>query len=819
LPTDFTELTKMDDLIRDLRFAARAMARKPGFTVTAVIIMALGIGANTAIFTLVRAVLLSPLPFKDPNRLAMIWEEASFIGFPRNTPAPANYIDWKTRSEAFEDMAAVDTRSFNLTGDGDPQKVQAYAVTGSFFSLLGVPPSLGRVIGPDDDRPDANKVAVISNKLWQSRYGGEPDVVGRDVLFSGEKYTIIGVMPKDFQFLASYVDVWVPVAMTNEEMGNRGNHYLEVIGRVKPRVTFQQADNDIKAIMAQIASDFPVEAGRLGAYVVPLHEEIVGETKRPLIVLLIAVALVLLIASANLANLLLSRALGRSKEIAVRSALGANRWRLARQLLTESVLLSSVGGATGVLAAMFSFEFLSRLIPPGVTLSADLHIDPLVLGVTLILSLLTGLVFGLAPALHASRIDLNEALKQGGGRTALSRGHRRLQGAMVVGEVALAVVLLTGAGLLIKTFLRLQGQYTAMQAESVLTVRTQLLESKYREAARRIPFYEQVLGGVASLPGVVAAGYTTSVPLEWKGGTNQITIEGRPEEPGVIYDANHRQVSEDYFKAIGIALREGRFFDSSDTDKTAPVAIVNETMARQFWPGENAIGKRFKHGGSASRRPFMTIVGVVADIRQMGMQAPVKAEMYMPYKQALTQPWYGPRDLVIRTSIDPKSLVAAVTGKVHEADPNQPVSNVRTMKEVLGEEFAQRETGTTLLAVFAGLALLLSTIGVYGVLTYFVSQRTPEFGVRMALGARRSDILALVMRRAVSLAVGGIVIGLAGSFALTRFMQSLLFEVEPNDPLALAAAVVLLLAASLVACTIPARRAATVDPMVALRHE
>jgi len=809
----------MERLMKDVRFAIRILVRKPGFTVVAVVIMALGIGANTAIFTLVRAVLLNPLPFHEPARLMMVWEDASFIGFPRNTPSPANYADWKAQNEVFEDMAALDNRSFNLTGDGEPEKVSAYGVSAEFFPLLGVKPALGRVFLPEEDNPAASKVAVISYKLWQNRYGGEPNIVGRDILLTGTKHAVVGVMPAGFQFLESHIGIWVPLALPKEEMARRDDHYLQVIARTKPGVTLNQAQANIKTIMAGIAHDHPDEASELGAYVVPLSQELAGETRRPLILLLVAVGFVLLIACANLANLLLSRAMGRSKEIAVRTALGARRSQLVRQLLTESIVLSSAGGLAGIVVALWSFAFLRQLIPPALTLVAELRIDPAVLAFTFGLSVLTGVLFGLVPAIQASRTDLNEALKQGGGRTTLSAGNRRLQSAMVIGEVALAMVLLVGAGLLIQTFTRLRGQYSGMRAENVLTLRTILPEKKYEDPSRRAAFYEQVLERAAALPGVVAAGYTTSVPLEWKGGTNGVTIEGRPAEPGVIYDANHRQISADYFKAIGIALREGREFNDSDNADSMPVAIINETMARGYWPNESALGKRFKHGRAASTRPWMTIVGIVADVRQMGVDVPVKAEMYMPFRQAGSQYWYAPRDLVIRTLGNPTSLAAAVTAKVREVDPDQPVSNIRTMEQVLGDEIQQRRTGTTLLGVFAALAVMLAALGIYGVLSYLVTQRTPEFGVRMALGARSGDILRLVLKRGMSLALAGVAIGLAASFALTRLMQSLLFEVSSSDPATFAALALVLSGVAFAACYIPARRATRVDPMVALRYE
>ncbi|HSE38677.1 MAG TPA: FtsX-like permease family protein, partial [Blastocatellia bacterium] len=497
----------------------------------------------------------------------------------------------------------------------------------------------------------------------------------------------------------------------------------------------------------------------------------------------------------------------------------ASRGRLVRQLLTESVLLSFAGGAAGVLVAIWSFEFLGHLIPPGLKLFVDLRIDALVLIFTLALSVITGIVFGLAPALQSLNVDINEALKQGGGRTSLSAGHRRLQNAMIIGEVALAMVLLVGAGLLIKTFSRLTDQYSGLRAGSVLALRTQLPGSRYAQPARRFAFYKQVLERVTALPGVISAAYTTSVPLDWKGGTNGISIEGRPVERGAIYDANHRQISVDYFSTIGIPLVKGRFFNDADTEQSIPVAIINKTMANEFWPGEDSVGKRFKPSSPDSPDPWIEIVGVVAELKQMGPEKPAKPEMYFPYQQVADQPWYAPRDLVIRTSVPPTGITSAVIKNVHELDPDQPVSNIRTMEEVLGKEFGQRQTGTTLLVAFAALAMLLSAIGLYGVLSYFVTQRLPEFGLRMAIGAQSRDILLLVLKRGMGLAAIGLSIGLAASLALTRLMQSLLFEVSASDPTVFALIAALLLAVAFAACVIPARRATKVDPMIALRCE
>ncbi|MFN7944436.1 MAG: ABC transporter permease [Blastocatellia bacterium] len=809
----------MQTLIQDLRYGLRLLAAKPGFTLVAVLSLALGIGANTAIFSLVRAVLLRPLPYYEPERLVMVWEDASFAGFPQNTPAPANYLDWKANSRTFAGMAALADRSFNLTGDGEPEKVQAYAVTADFFPLLGVRPALGRVFAPEEDRPGADQVVVLSYGLWQRRFGGDPQITGRDILLNGEKRRVIGVMPAGFQFLERYIGLWVPLALTPEDAASRGSHYLTVIGRLKPDVTVAQANADIGAVMQRIAHDYPNEAERISAYVLPLREQLAGDLRRPLLVLQVAVALVLLIACANLANLLLARAAARSREIAIRTAMGAGRARIVRQLLTESFLLSLTGGLLGLLLAVWSFAFLQQLIPPTMALQTKLSLDGQALIFTVLVSMLTGVLFGLVPALQVSKADQNQILKQTGMQAGAGTHQRSLRSALVVAEIALSLTLLVGAGLLMQTVYQLTKQYSELRAESLLTLRTVLPPNKYRTPAQRTAFYDQVLSRISTLPGVVSAGCTTSVPLEWKGGTSGFVPEGHQPLPGLSYDANHRQISAGYLKTMNIPLRAGRYFDERDRANSQPVAIINETMARQYWPGESALGKRFKIGDPDSDVPWLTIAGIVGDLRQMGAEAPVKAEMYLPYQQAQQQPWYTPRDLVIRTTVDPNSLVAAVRHEIHQVDPDQPVSNVRTMDEIVGEETQSRRLGMTLLTVFAGLALLLATLGIFGVMSYFVIQHTPEIGVRMALGAQRRDILALVLRKGMTLALAGVGAGIIISLAVTRLMRSLLFAVSAGDPLTLAGVTLLLTSTALLACLIPALRAAKTDPMVALRNE
>ena len=815
----------MEAFWKDLRYGFRTLTKNPGFSVIAVVSLALGIGANTAIFSLVNAVLLKPLPFMDPERLVMVWEDNSAIGFPRDDAAPANYVDWKAQNQVFEDMAALNWKSFNLTGDGEPERILAHGVTANFFTLLGIQPVIGRNFSLDEDKPGAAKVAILDYGLWQGRYGGDPATVGRDVLLNGEKYTVVGVMPAGFQYLQGDVGVWVPIALNRQQLADRDNHYLTLAARTKPGVSVEQAHTDILTITRRIANDYPDEAENLKSAVVSMREQLAGKVRQPLIVLLVAVGFVLLIACANIAGLLLSRAAARHKEIAVRTALGASRVRIIRQLLTESILLAGVGGALGLLVAVWSFTLLRQLIPDGMVHSTDLKIDIPVLGYALAVSLLTGLVFGLAPALQASKIDLNQALKQGGARASSGAAGHKLRSAFVVAEVALSLVLLIGAGLMIQTVFNLRDQYAVFQPEQLLTLRTTLPDNKYRdlreyvtkEHPRRVAFYDQVLERVSALPGVVSVAYTTSVPLQWKGGANGFTIEGRQPEPGVVTNAIHRQVSAGYFQTMGISLRAGRYFDDRDSQQSLPVATVNESMARSYWPNEDAVGKRFKLG--VPDAPWMTIVGMVADVRQMGMDVPVKPEMYLPYRQISSHPWYGPRDLVVRTTSDPMSLVSSVREVILSVDPDQPVSNISTMEELLTRETGSRRLGMILLTGYAGLALLLASLGIYGVLSYLVAQQTPEIGVRLALGASPGDILGLVMKKGAILVLAGVVIGGIAAFALTRLMASLLFGVSATDPITFLGIALLLTAVALAACFVPARRATKVDPMVALRYE
>ena len=805
----------MQTLFQDIRYALRGLLRQPGFTLIAVLSLALGIGANTAMFSLVNAVLLKPLQYSEPDRLVVLWEANPTLDTGQDDVAVANFVDWKTQNKVFDEMAALSFRSFNITGDGEPEKVMAYGATANFFPLLGATPALGRNFLPEEDKPGGAKVTILSHGLWERRYGADRGILGRDIILNGEKHTVIGVMPADFRYLYAFTAMWVPAAFTPEELTKRDGQNLNVLAKLKPGVTAEQAQADIGAITARIAKDNPNDvAPGLTADVVPLREQVTGASRRPLIMLLVAVGLVLLIACANVANLLLARATGRRKEIAVRAAVGANRLRLVRQLLTESIMLAALGGGLGLIVAVFSFEFLKKLIPAGLV-SSTLTMDLRVLGYALLVSLITGVLFGLLPALQSSRVDLNEELKQGGGRAGLGASGGRLRGALVVTEIALSLVLLVGAGLLMQTLSNLRGQYSLLEPEKLLTART-VLQGKYQQPAKRWAFYDEVLGRIKALPGVVSAAYTTSVPLQWAGGSNGFILDGPQPPPNVATNALHRQISPDYFRTMGIALREGRYIENRDDQNSQPVMIVNETMARKYWPVESALGKRIKFGEDA---PWITVVGVVADVRQMGMDLPPKAEMYLPFRQVSGFNGYKPRDLVISVTGDPLALAPAVRREVHAVDPDQPVSNIATLDEQLENGTQSRRVGMLLLVGFAALAFLLAVMGIYAVLAYFVTQRSAEIGVRLALGATPRAILGLVLKKGMSLALIGVAIGVVAALVLTRLMASLLFGVSASDPTTFAMIALLLTSVALLACYIPARRATKVDPLVALRYE
>ncbi len=805
------------DLWQDLRYASRILIKNPGFTSVAVIALALGIGANSAIFSVVNSVLLRPLPYKDPDQLMMVWEDSSRHGYPRDTPAAANFVDWRDQNQTFQGMAAMANRSFNLTGIGDPEKIEGRRVSSTLFPLLGVDPQLGRVFNPEEDQPGANRVVLLSHILWQRRFGADPNILGKSLTLNNASYTVVGVMPQQFQFPTREDELWVPIAFESREAGNRNNHYLEVLGRLKPGVTTKQAQADMSTVATRLQQQYPDSNTDLGAVVTPLHEQVVGDIKPALLILLGAVGLVLLIACANVANLLLARAAVRQKEIAVRIALGASRFRLIRQFLTESVLLGTLAGIVGLALSLLGLFLLRAFVPADISQANVISIDPRVLGFTLLVSVLTGLIFGLAPATQAGKFNLNETLKEGGRDSSTGSRGNRVRSFLVIAEFAVSLVLLIGAGLLINSFLRLRNLDPGFRTDNLLTMKVVLPEPKYREQSKRSAFYTDVVNRIEALPGVKSAAVTTNLPLYRQGNSIGITIEGRPAPlPGQEIIIATRIVSPKFFETMGTSLLKGRPLSDQDKADTPNVVVISEGMASRYWPGEDPIGKRLAGGRVESPEDWFQIVGVVNDVRQFQLDAEPKPQMYLSYEQA---GFFAPRDLVVKTEVDPSSLAANVRRTVWEIDKDQPVSNIGTMNEILAESIARQRFSMLLLAVFAALAMVLAAVGIYGVMSYSVAQRRSEIGLRMALGAQKLDVLKLTVGHGLKLVLIGIALGLAGAFALTRLMSALLFGITATDPLTFISISVVLIAVACIASYIPARRATKVDPLIALRYE
>ena len=806
------------DFLHDLRYALRMLLKNPGFTIVAVIALALGIGANTAIFSVVNTVLLRPLPYKDPERLVMVWEDASKHGYPRDTPAAANFVDWRDQNQVFEGMAAVADESFNLTGAGDPERLEGRRVSANIFPLLGVEPEIGRVFTAAEDQPGSQRVVLLSYGLWQRRFGGDSSIVGKPLTLNGESHTVVGVLPARFQFPTSDDQAWVPIAFTPEQAASRNRHYLQVVGRLKPGVTLGQAQTEMSTIASRLEQQYPQSNADLGATVTSLHEHLVGDIRPALLILLGAVGLVLLIACANVANLLLARAAVRQKEIAVRIALGARRLRLVRQFLTESVLLSTLGGIVGMAIAFIGLVLLRTFIPENISQAREISIDLKVLGFTLFVSVLTGVIFGLAPAIQAVRFNQSETLKEGGRDAATGGSGKRLRSVLVMAEVAISLVLLIGAGLLINSFLRLRNVDPGFRADNLLTMKIVLPEPKYEEFERRQAFYTDLVQRVGSIAGVRSAAVTTNLPLYRQGNSITVRIEGRPEPPpGQEQVVVTRIISPGYFETMTIPLLSGRNLNDQDiaTSRNAS-AVISETMARRFWPNEDPIGKRFAAGRVTSDEDWINVVGVVKDVRQFELTADPRPQMYLSYRQA---GFFAPRDLVVKTDVEPTSMAAIVRKAVWEIDKDQPVSDIRTMEEILADSIARQRFSMLLLAIFAGVALILAAVGIYGVMSYSVAQRTHEIGIRMALGAQTGAVLKLAVGYGMKLVLIGILVGLIAAFALTRLMSTLLFGVTATDPTTFTLISLLLVGVAALASYIPARRATKVDPMIALRYE
>lgn len=804
------------DLWQDLRYGLRMLAKNPGFTTVAVVALALGIGANSAIFSVVNAVLLRPLPYKNPDALVMMWDEQTHLGFPKDTPSPANFLDWREQNTVFEGMVAMGQSSYNLTGAGEPERFDGRRVSANLFSLLGVEPQLGRAFTADEDKP-GSRVVILSHRMWQSRFGSDATIIGRALNLNGEAYTVVGVMPHGFQFPAKRDQLWVPIAFSAEEASQRGSHYLEVLARMKPGVTLQQARAEMSTIAARLEKQYPEQNMRVGIVVTPLHEEVVGNIKPALLILLGAVGFVLLIACANVANLLLARAAVRQKEISLRLALGASRTRLIRQFLTESVLLAGMGGVVGLLCSLAGIRILKGFIPDTISQVQAINLDSKVLFFTLLVSLATGLIFGLAPAMQASNFNLNETLKEGGRDSGASVRGNRIRALLVMGEVAGSFVLLIGAGLLINSFLHLRTLDPGFRTDHLLTAKIELSELKYPDKERRVPFYTELLHRVSALPGVESAAVAGNLPFTYDGDSMPIGIEGRVDPPpDQRVDVVYRAVGPGYFSTMGIKIVQGRDFNEQDKSDSVQAVVISEKTARHYWPGENALGKRLKPGLTTSEGPWREVIGVVKDTRQNDFVAPPKMQMYFVHSQINS---FAPNALVVRTSIDPLSIATSVRNAVWSIDKDQTVSDVRTMEDIVSTAIARQRFSTMLLGIFAVLALVLAAVGIYGVMSYSVAQRTREIGIRIALGARRTDVLKLAMGQGLRLVVIGVAIGLVASMVLTRVMASLLFGVSATDPLTFVTISLVLLGVAMLASYIPSVRATKVDPMVALRYQ
>lgn len=820
----------MDTLFKDIRSGLRGLLKHPGFTLVAVITLALGIGANSAIFTVVNAVLLRPLPFAAPEQLVFIWQTHPFgkrIGIDQLPASNADFLDWQDQSNLFEGMSMVDSWGGNLTGGDTPEHVDGAKVSVNLFSLLRAQPMLGRDFNLEQAKPGNERVVILSRTLWQRRFGSDPNVVGRQIQIDGQPFTVQGVMGPDFVFpkdvgLPNYfsfakTEMWLPIALTNEQRANRGSHHIAVVARLKPGATLEQAQSQLAGIARHVEEQNPEQSKDWGTSVNLVHEQVVGASRKAILILLGAVGFVLLIACANVANLLLARSTSRQKEIAIRTALGAGRARIVRQLLTESLLLSLAGGAVGVLLASWGVRLLLVFSSDRLPRVAEINVDNRVLWFTLAVSLLTGLLFGLVPALQVSKTDLNESLKESG-RSAMGGRHRqRARNLLVVSEVALSLVLLVGAGLLAKSFMRLQSVNAGFTPNHLLTATLELPRAKYEDHALQAQFFKQVVERAGGLPGVEAVAAVSHLPLSGKEELEGFSVEGRtdPIEAALAQTADFRVITPDYFRAMRIPLLKGRFFNDQDRATTTYSAIIDESFARRFFPGEDPLGKRIDEDGSRSGRGFAVIVGVVGGVKHTDVKAEARPMMYVPAEQS---PWES-MTLVVRSSGDPAALAAALREQVSAVDNDQPLSEITTMEQLFAKAVAPQRFNLMLVGLFAALALTLATVGVYGVIAYSVTQRAQEMGVRLALGASSRDILRLIIGQAMRTSLLGVGLGLVAAVGLTRVMTSLLFEVSATDPVVFVGLAVLLIAVTLVASYIPARRATKVDPLVALRYE
>jgi len=814
----------MQTLWHDLAYGIRILLKSPRFTSVAVLSLAIGIGANTAIFSVTNALLLRPLPYKDAERLVILWNRSPGLNVEQDWFSPGQYLDIRAENKVFENVAATIDSSFNLTGQGIPERVEGARVSSSLFPLLGTQPLMGRVFTPDEDEQGKATTAILSYGFWQRHFGGDPNVVGKTLSLNGNSVEIVGVMPRDFMLnkevmptvnKISNAEMLLSLPMGWGKRTTRTNEDYNIFGRLKPGVSVAQAQADVDRIVSgmkeQYPENYPPSSGFMIS-VVPLLQQVVGEVRRPLLILLGAVGFVLLIACANVANLQLARAAVRQKEIAIRAAVGAGRRRIIRQLLTESVLLSLTGGVLGLFLAVVGLRFLVKLGPSTLPRLNEIGVDGRVLSFTFLVSFMTGIVFGIMPALRASRVDLNGVLKDSG-RNSSSAGQHRARDLFVVVEVALSLVLLIGAGLLVRSYGHIQSASPGFNPQNVLSFRLSLPNSKYKGPAVT-NFYKQLTERIKALPGVEDVGTTYSLPmssvaLAW----GPITIEGYvPKNSADFIMSNERFVSPGYFSAMGVPLVKGRLFDARDVKDAQQTVIVNENLAQRFWPNQDPLGRRLERG---DKEPWRTVVGVVRDTKEFSFDNEPPISIYHPHEQFPI----GTMFLVVRSTVDASTLTSSVTKEIRALDPELPAFEFKTMEQRLSETLSRRRFSTFLLGVFAIVALMLAAIGIYGVMAYSVTQRTQEIGIRMALGAQPGKIMMMVVRHSFILVVLGVVIGLGGAFALTRVMSSLLYGVSATDAVTFTAPALVLGVIALLASYFPARRAASVDPTVALRNE
>ena len=799
---------------KDLLYAVRMLFKNPGFTAIAILALALGIGANTAIFTVVNSVLFRPLPFPEPDRLVMTYGENASIDEGRVPFCVADFLDWRSQNQVFEHVAAFSDNRFTYTGGQSPEQFHGAWVTADFFEVMKTQPEKGRTFLPDEDQPGHAPVVIVSHSFWQRKLGADPNVIGRQITLNNSPFSIIGVMPPGFTFPERDIELWAVERL--DPPTRRGPFYMWGVGRLAAGATVEQAKAEMDLIARRVQQETKSTQNDWTFTAVGLTERIVGDARPALLILLAAVVFVLLIASANVANLLLARATAREKEIAIRRALGASRARLIRQLLTESVLLAICGGAVGLLLARWGVDLLLALGADEIPRLQEVRIDTTILGFTLLVSMLSGIIFGLAPALQGSKLNLNEMLKEGGRSNSEGSNRRRLRSILVVAEIALSLVLLISAGLMIKSFLRLQNVNPGFNADNILTMQLSLPRSKYTNANQTTTFFQQLINKVETLPGVESAAISISLPPNNVEVSDNFSIEEHPTPPGENDpSAPILFVSPKYFTTLGVPLLRGRYFTDNDRADAPPVVIINEALARQYFKDADPVGKRFKEGPAAGDNPWMEIIGVVGNVKYTGLDSKEEPAYYMPHLQNAWRFMY----LIVRGTSNPQGLLPAIRSEVWSLDKDLPVARVRTMNELLSESVAQPRLRTMLLGIFAGVALLLAAVGIYGVMSYSVTQRKHELGIRMALGASSGDILKMVVGQGVKLAFAGAVLGLIGAYAATRLLSSLLFNVSTTDTMIFVGIPVLLTVIALLASYIPARRATKVDPIIALRYE